>query len=155
MKLRERSDIDRPAVHVWRHVITPELFQQWNDKIIELDARGAFRLGQRFSTRYEMSRKQILCRSTVTALEEGRLLELRHGNCSGSGMNREIEVIERITLDEKNGRTIVTKEVIVGNAGVPWFFVPLIWFVNRFGKPVGKDKLKALCEGKGLDGRTG
>jgi hypothetical protein len=147
MKLRDRSEIDRPASHVWRYVITPELFRQWNDKIIELDARGAFQLGQRFSTRYEMSRKQILCRSTVTALEESRLLELRHGNCSGSGIDREFEVIERITLEEINGRTTVTKDVIVGNSGMPWFLAPLIWFINRFGKPVGKDKLKEMCEG--------
>jgi uncharacterized protein YndB with AHSA1/START domain len=146
MKLRDRSEIDRPITHVWRYIVTPELFQQWNDKIIELDARGAFLRGQSFSTRYGMSRKQILCRSLVTELEEGRLLELRHGNCSGSGIRREIDVVERITLKEENGRTIVIKDVIVGNSGIPWLLIPLIWFINRFGRPARPDKLKAMCE---------
>jgi uncharacterized protein YndB with AHSA1/START domain len=147
MKLRDRSEIDRPIMHVWRYIVTPELFKLWNDKIIELDARGAFLRGQSFSTRYAMSRKQILCRSTVTALEEGRLLELHHGNCSGSGIRREIDVVERITLEENKGRTIVIKVVSIRNSGIPWFLVPLIWYINRFGKPAGKDKLKEMCEG--------
>jgi hypothetical protein len=55
--------------------------------------------------------------------------------------------IERITLEEKDGRTIVTKDVTVRNSGVPWFVVQLIWFIGRFGKPVGKDKLMEICEG--------
>jgi hypothetical protein len=62
-------------------------------------------------------------------------------------LKREIEVVERVKLEEKDGWTIVTKDVIVTNSGVPWFFVPLIWFITRFGKPSGKDKLKELCEG--------
>jgi hypothetical protein len=147
MVLKERTEIDRPASHVWRYIVTTELFQQWNDKVIELDARGAFQLDQRFSTRYEMSRRQVQCWSRVTALEEGRLLELRHGNCSGQGIHRDIEVTERITLKEKGGRTIVTKDVIIKNSGTPWVFVPLIWFINRLGKPVQPDKLKSMCEG--------
>jgi uncharacterized protein YndB with AHSA1/START domain len=146
MNLRERTAIDRPAALVWRYIVTPELFQQWNDKIVAMDARGAFQPGQRFSTQYEMRRKQLQCWSQVTRLEERRQLELRHGNCSGQGIRRDIEVIERITLEEKDGRTIVTKDVTIRNSGVPWFVVPLIWFINRFGKPAQPDKLKAMCE---------
>jgi uncharacterized protein YndB with AHSA1/START domain len=148
MNLRERTAIDRPAALVWHYIVTPELFQQWNDKIVAIEARGAFQLGQRFSTQYEMSRKPLQCWSQVTRLEEGHLLELRHGNCSGQGIRRDIEVVERVTLEEKDGHTIVTKDVTIRNSGVIWFVVPLIWFINRFGKPVGKDRLRELCEGK-------
>ncbi len=147
MILKERSEIDRPAAHVWRFIITPELFLQWNDKVVEMEARGTFQLGQHFHTRYEMRNKQLQCWSEVTRLEAGRLLELQHGNCSGQAGRRDIRIIERITLEEKGGRTIVTKEVHMMNHGIPWFFVAVIWFINRFGRPVGKDKLKALCEG--------
>ena len=148
MILKERTEIDRPAAHVWRFIVTPELFLQWNDKVVEMEARGAFQLGQHFHTRYEMSRKQLQCWSQVTRLEEGRLLELQHGNCSGKGVHGDIKVVERITLEEKGDSTIVTKDVLMTNHGIPWFFIPLIWFINRFGKPVGKDKLKEMCEGR-------
>ena len=149
MRFRERTEINRPVVHVWRFVITPELFLQWNDKVVEMEARGTFQLGQHFHTRYQMSGKQLQCWSALTAIEEGRLLELQHGNCSGKGVHGDIKVIERITLEEKHGRTIVIKDVHMMNHGIPWFVVPLIWFIRRFGKPVGRDKLKEMCEGGG------
>jgi len=147
MKLRERSEIDRPASLVWRYISTPELFLQWNERIVEMEARGAFRTGQHFHTRYAWKQRELQCWSQITKLDEGRMLELRHGNCSGSGIRRAIEVVERITLEEKGGRTIVTKDVVIRNSGVHWFVVPLIWFINRFSKPVQLDKLKAMCEG--------
>jgi len=149
MRFRERTEINRPVVHVWRFVITPELFLQWNDKVVEMEARGTFQLGQHFHTRYQMSGKQLQCWSALTAIEEGRLLELQHGNCSGKGVHGDIKVIERITLEEKHGRTVVIKDVHMMNHGIPWFVVPLIWFIRRFGKPDGRDKLKELCEGGG------
>jgi len=90
---------------------------------------------------------QLQCWSQLTRLDRGRLLELRHGNCSGPGTRKAVEVVERITLEEKDGRTIVTKDVTVRNSSIPWFIIQFIWFISRFGKPVGKDKLKAMCEG--------
>jgi hypothetical protein len=148
MKLHDRSVIDRPASAVWPFIATAELFRRWNDKIIEIETTGPFHLGQTFHTRYRMSGKEMTCWSKVAALEPERLLELHHGNCAGRGARRDLEVIERISLEEEDGRSIVRKEVIVSNHGVPWFLRPLIWFVTRFGKPVGKDRLKELCEGR-------
>jgi uncharacterized protein YndB with AHSA1/START domain len=148
MNIRERSTISAPAAQVWPYIVTAELFRVWNDKIIDIEAQGEFRGGQTFHTGYRMSKNEIRCWSKVTALEPERLLELHHGNCTGQGLKRDIEVIERITLEEKDGRTIVTKEVVIRNSEVPWFFIPLIWLITRFGKPVGKDKLKEMCEGE-------
>ncbi len=148
MKLFDRSDVARPASVVWPYVITAEHFRRWNDKIVDMEASGPFHIGQTFHTSYRMSGKEIHCWSTVTALEEDRLLELRHENCTG--IHRDSEITERITLAEKHGRTVVTKEVTIRNSGVPWFFAALIWFINRFGKPVQPNKLKALCEGDTL-----
>ncbi|MEK6742513.1 MAG: hypothetical protein AABZ15_02835 [Nitrospirota bacterium] len=36
--MKERTEIDRPAAHVWRFVVTPELFLQWNDKVVDMEA---------------------------------------------------------------------------------------------------------------------
>jgi hypothetical protein len=147
MILRDVSKIDRPASVVWPYIATAELFRQWNDKIIDLEAAGPFQLGQTFHTHYRMSRRETRCWSKVTALEPERVLELHHGNCSGKGARRGLEAIERITLEEKDGRTVVRKEITVRNHGVPWLLRPFIWFVGRFGRPTGRDKLKELCEG--------
>ena len=40
MVLKERTEIDRPAAHVWRFIVTPELFLQWqwNDKVVDMEA---------------------------------------------------------------------------------------------------------------------
>lgn len=146
MRILERTEIDRPVVKVWPYIISPEHFQKWNKRIIALEAKGEFRLGQLFTTHYQMSAKQIQCVSTATAIEEGRLLELRHSNCIGNGINPELEVCERITLQEVKGRTIVTKEVVIKNHDVPWILIPIIWFVTRFGKPTEPDTLKLMCE---------
>lgn len=148
VKLRERTEIARLPADVWPFIVTAELFRQWNEKIVDIEATGQFRQGQSFITRYRMSGREMQCLSKVIALEPGLLLELRHGNCSGKGMRRELDVVERITLSEKRGRTIVKKEVDLRNSGLPWFMIPVLWFINRFGKPVGRNKLKDLCEGR-------
>jgi hypothetical protein len=87
-------------------------------------------------------------------IEEGRLLELRHLSPVGSGLNRDLEVIERFTLGDRGAVSIVIKDVYFKNHDLPWFLVPLVWFVTRFGKPVGKDRLKEMCEGGSAEPET-
>jgi hypothetical protein len=111
-----------------------------------MEARGEFRLGQPFVTHYAMSKKQTQCLSTVTALEEGRLLEIRHAHCAGAGINPELEVREKITLHEHDGNTTVEKEVTIRNHDILWILIPIIWFVTCFGKSSEPDGLKQMCE---------
>ncbi len=147
MHIRERTVINRPAAEVWPYIITPEVFQTWNEKVSSMEAGGRFQLGQRFVTHYMWKKKQIQCQSVAVRIEEGRLLELQHTSPMGSGLNRDLEVIERFTLEERGAVSIVTKDVDFRHHDLPWFLVPLVWFVTRFGKPTGKDRLKEMCEG--------
>lgn len=146
MTITERSRISRPASIVWRYLVTPELFLKWNPKVTYMDAAGAFHAGQRFSTRYIMSNREIQCISTVTTIVEHQALELQHRNCVGRNTHQDLEVTERFTLEENNGETTVTKEIIMRNHDIPWYFLPLVYLVTRFGKPTGPDPLKQLCE---------
>jgi uncharacterized protein YndB with AHSA1/START domain len=148
MHIRERTGIGRPAAEVWPHIVTPEDFQKWNAKVVSMEARGTFQLGQRFVTHYMWRNKQIQCQSVAVRIEEGRLLELRHSSPIGRGLNRELEVIERVTLEDQGARSVVTQDVHFRNHDLPWFLVPLMWFVTRFGKPVGRNRLKEMCEGR-------
>ena len=146
MNIRERTVIERPAAEVWPFIITPEHFIRWNDKVLSMEAEGSFRLNQPFVTHYRWGRRELQCQTLATAIEEGRMLELRHTNCIGSGIRRDMEVVERVTLQERSGRTTVTKDVIIKNHDVPWPIIPLIWCITRFGRPAGKDRLKEMCE---------
>ena len=146
MRLRERTEIERPVARVWPYVIRPEYFQRWNPKISSMDARGEFRLGQPFTTHYRWRAKELQCVSIATEIQDGRVLTLRHSSPVGPGIRRDMEILERVTLEEAGGRTIVTKVVDVEHHGVPWLLLPLIWFVSRFGRPVGPNPLKTMCE---------
>ena len=65
----------------------------------------------------------------------------------GAGIRPDMDIRERITLRGTGGRTIVTKVVTIENHGMPWFLIPLVWFIANFGARVGPDPLKVLCEG--------
>jgi hypothetical protein len=148
MNIRERTIIDRPAVKVWPYIVNPEYFQKWNDKIVSMEARERFQLGQPFATHYKWRQKELQCLSVAVRIEEGHLLELRHSSLVGAAGSSDIEVVEQIVLEEKNGRTVVTKNVMIKHHDIPWVLVPLIWFITRFGKPVEEDRLKIMCESR-------
>lgn len=144
--MRECSIIDRSVAEVWPFIVDAGHFKSWNPKVVSMDASGEFCLGQTFSTAYSMSRKHMQCLTTITALEPLRMLELHHTNCIGEKSVPGMDVLERISLKESGGKTRVRKWVRVKNHGIPWLFLPLIWFVSRFGSPAESDKLKGLCE---------
>jgi len=146
MRIVERTEIERPVMKVWSHVIKPEDFQKWNNHVVSMEARGEFHLGHPFATCYKLGKKETQCLSVVTTMIEGRLLELHHSHCVGTDYCPEMEAPERITLEERNGKTTVTKEVTIRNHGMLWILVPIIWFVTRFGHTTEPDKLKLMCE---------
>jgi uncharacterized protein YndB with AHSA1/START domain len=148
MRIYQRTTIERPAAEVWPHVIRPEAFKRWNTKIDSMDATGEFRLGQPFTTQYRWRGKAIQCASVATEIEPGRVLELRHTVPVGVGLRPDMEIRERVTVRPRGRRTVVSKVVSITNHGIPWFFLPLIWFVTRFGSPTEPDPLKRLCEGE-------
>jgi uncharacterized protein YndB with AHSA1/START domain len=148
MRIRQRSTIDRPVAEVWPYVIRPESFQRWNTKVSAMDATGEFRPGQPFTTHYQWKGKSVQFVSVATEIQAGRVLELRHTAPVGPGLRPDMDIRERVTLEPRGKRTVVTKVVSITNHGMPWFFLPLIWFVTRFGARTDPDPLKVLCEGE-------
>lgn len=146
MHVYETSVIERPAAAVWPFLVTAEKFRAWNGKIVSMDFAGRFALGGSFSTHYSMSGKQSQCLTTVTGLEENRLIELTHSNFFGQGIEPGLVVVERVTLQDKGARSIVIKDVDMPSRLMPWFLIPLIWLITRFGKRAEPDRLKEMCE---------
>jgi uncharacterized protein YndB with AHSA1/START domain len=149
MRIRERYAVDRPPTTVWPYIIRPELFARWNTKVSAMDATGEFRVGQPFTTHYRWNNKAIQCVTVATEIQPGRLLELRHSTLTGTGIRPDMEILERITLRGAGRGSTVTKVVTIRNHGMPWLFVPLVWFIANFGARVGPDPLKVLCERDG------
>ncbi len=146
MKITERSYIQTPPEKVWPYLISPEHFQEWNDKIVSMEARGTFVLNQPFVTHYRLGKQSSQCLSTVVAIEPLRLLELHHRAVATGRDGASLEAVERITLAPRGAASVVTKTVWIRNHHIPWLLVPLIWFVTHFGSRAGRDKLKDLCE---------
>ena len=149
MTIRERSVIDRPSAVVWPHLVRAESFAKWNTKISAMDATGEFRPGQPFTTHYRWNNKTIQCGTVATEIQPGRLLELRHSGLTGQGIRPDMEIVERITLRDAGRGSTVIKVVTLRNHGIPWFFIPLVWFIANFGARVAPDPLKVLCESGG------
>jgi hypothetical protein len=153
MRMCQRAVIERPAAQVWPHVIRPDSFRRWNEKVSGLDAVGEFRVGQPFTTHYLWRGKTLQCASIATEIQEGRVLELRHTAPVGPGVPPNLRIRQRITLEPRGARTVVTKEVSIENEELPWYLRALVWFVTRFGAPAGPDPLKVLCEAEPSNAR--
>jgi uncharacterized protein YndB with AHSA1/START domain len=146
MIIRERSVIDRPPATVWPYIIRAESFAKWNTKISSMEATGEFHVGQPFTTHYRWNNKPIQCVTVATEVQPGRLLELRHSGLTGQGIRPDMEIVERVTLRGEGRGSTVTKVVTLKNHGIPWLFIPLVWFVANFGARVDADPLKLLVE---------
>jgi hypothetical protein len=130
-------------------VIKPEKFMLWNKKIKGMSVTGQFTVNQFFATVYNWHGRQSQCKSIATRIIDGEMLELRHSDFLGKNMPHELVVLERITLQENKEVTVVTKDVFMKNHGLPFFLVPVFWFVNRFGWSPEPDHLQLLCEREG------
>ncbi|MEX0602332.1 MAG: SRPBCC domain-containing protein [Bacteroidota bacterium] len=150
MRIIDRTTISRPALRVWPYIARPEYYQRWNSKIHAMAAEGEFQPGQPFTTHYIWNSRHLQCLTVVTEIREGKVLELKHSDFVGKEVDPGMTVVERITLREgASGNTVVTKVVTVTGHRLLWLLLPVIWFVSRFGKPVGPDPLKLLCESDG------
>jgi uncharacterized protein YndB with AHSA1/START domain len=149
MHLIERSTMNCPIRNVWHAITTPELILKWNDKILSINARGRLVLNRSFDMQCKLTSDTVTCTTVPTRLEEPYVLELTHGNVVGEKTPRDLKVIERFMLSEKNNVTHLRKDIWIRNHGIPFFVVPLIWLINRTGRPTGPDRLKELCEADG------
>lgn len=146
MKLSETSLISAPPEKIWPFIVTPEHFQIWNDKIVSIEAKGTFILGQPYITHYKLTKESSQFMSTVTRLEPNQLLEIHHVTVVSSRGHSDMEATERITLIPCGDKTKVRKDVWIKNHDVPLILRPLIWFIMTCGKRKGEDKLKSLVE---------
>jgi uncharacterized protein YndB with AHSA1/START domain len=146
MILRDQIIIEKPAMEVWPYIENPERMMSWNPKIKKVTLAswdGRPGVGFRYGVLYEMSGKVGEMEAEVTTYEPPFRLVIRQ---TGGRLSEKAYVEEIYELSEESGRTLLRQKVIMHHSGVNIFFRLLIFFITRFGRPVGKTYLTTLKE---------
>jgi uncharacterized protein YndB with AHSA1/START domain len=143
VNLRERITIKAAPERIWNLLADPAHWTKWNQKFVSIrrGRNGTVVPGEQFSMVSRLKRRdepsEIMVRE-VMPLRRVTVLQLfTHQNLS-----RHVEV--NLELSASDGGIQVTQTVDHKHAGIPFIFELLIWFVHRFGKPVGEGPLQRL-----------
>ena len=147
MTIRDSVDINAPVDVVWPWVQNPENMARWNPKVQKVTAMSPpYTLGYKYGIMYEMNNKVTEFSAEFVEFDPPHRLTIR---LSTTMMDQSFFVEEKYVMEAHNGSTHLTQEVIVHDSSVSIFWSILVWFIMRFGKPVGErylEKLKALIE---------
>jgi uncharacterized protein YndB with AHSA1/START domain len=150
MKHHDSIDIAAPPETVWPLLADPQQMADWHEKLVAVrrSATGPVRLGDRFGTRYTLSGRENDAEAEVIRCQPPAAITYRHHfslkQCTGY-------VDESFDLEYDGEVTRVKQTLDFSKSGLPLWARGLMWFVSRFGKPVGPslfEPLKQTAEAK-------
>ena len=143
MKLRDSIDIRAEPDAVWPFVAIPQRMALWNRHVVAVDrsSEQPVQMGERFRMTFKMSGPERQSDVEVVQCQPPLLVAYRHRFTAKARERSALESYELIPLDEK---TRLRQTIDLGDAGIPWFFGPLIWWVHRFGRSMGEPFLEGL-----------
>jgi uncharacterized protein YndB with AHSA1/START domain len=146
--LRERITIKAAPERIWTLLADPAHWGLWNPKFISIirSRSGSVVPGEQFSMVTRMKRGDTPSEIMVREVMPLRRVKV-HQVFSQKNRTRHVEV--NLELSSKNGGIEVTQSLDHRHAGIPLVFQLLLWFIHRFGKPVGAgplERLKSLAE---------
>ncbi len=141
--MRSRITIDAPPERVWMFVADPVMESAWNPKIVAIDrdAEGPVRTGERFEMEFVMSGTGSRCEAEALEASPPGLLVYRY-RMLDERLEGSVDI--RYTLEPKGDGTRLVQSIDMRGMGISWPVRALIWFVTRFGTPVGKPYLEEL-----------
>jgi len=148
MKLYSEILIQAERDVVWALISEPEFIPQWNQKIVQIKplADPAPALGREYRFTFKMSRKEQLCEASITELNAPQSLTWRF---QGLHKQKRWLVEDSYQLTQQGGGTQLKRCLDMQEVPIPRWIRPLIWYIMKFGKPVGQselEKLRALAE---------
>lgn len=145
MTLRESIKVAAELEQVWPFVADPVGQATWNEKIVDVrrETAGPVRTGELFGMTYRMSGKARDSDVEVISCDPPSEVRYRHHY---QGKSRRFYADERYTLRQAGDQVEVTQHIDMSQAGIPWFFRLLIWFIDRTGKPVDQTTMERLKE---------
>ena len=130
---------------VWPYVADPGLIPFWNEKLVKVtrSIHGTVQTGEVFEARYRMSRSGGVSRVMVTRCQPMELVEYHHAVTS---FGKQAEVVERYELTPHASGCRVRQTIELGPGTIPWWAVPIVWLLARFGRPRGMSAMEKLAE---------
>lgn len=145
MSMSESIKISARLDEVWPFVADPVGHVIWNEKVVDIrrDSDTTVQLGERFEMTYRMSGKDRESEVEVVVCDPPNEVHFRHQYRWKAQFHY---AVEKYRLRQHGEQVKVTQEIDMSESGIPWFFRVLIWFLSRFGKPVGQTNMERLKE---------
>lgn len=144
MKIQEKGIINATPQAVWPYVAHPHWMSLWNNKLVAIkrSKEEEVQTGEKFRVRYRMSGKES--ESEVTVIESTPPLRVayRHQIQTKGKEYEAIETYELLAVGEKTEFC----QIIDLSKAMPWWALPIVWFLHRFGEPQGKSNTKKIEE---------
>lgn len=143
MKTHDRAPVCATPEAVWPYVADPGLIPLWNPKLVAIDHRGGglVAAGDQFTATYQLSGRETKSEVRVLSADAPYAVDYEHRI---DGPNGTISVVESYRIEPKGDAAWVRQTVDLGQA-LPWWIKPLFWFIDRFGKPVGRSTMQELA----------
>lgn len=154
MLIREDVVTSATPERAWELIRDPAVHGLWNQHIVgtEIFGSGTPEIGLRYRVTYELSGRRNELDAQITEFMPGeRWVARLEERLKGDGRNFERNMVESYVLTRSGGKTHVRHEVHIHHDGVHPLLKALIWFVMKFGRPVGQpmmDKFRELAEDK-------
>jgi len=148
MATGDSIEIAASLEEVWPFVADPIGQAVWNEKIVDVrrESDESVRLGETFGMTFRMSGRDRKSEVEVVVCDPPNEVYFRH---QYRWKSQSRYAVEKYSLQQRGDRVEVTQEIDMSETGIPWFFRLLIWFLTRFGTPVGPsnmERLKAAVE---------
>jgi uncharacterized protein YndB with AHSA1/START domain len=143
LKLSESTVITAPREIVWGFVTDPHHWLAWNARVkqVRRDRRGPVADGERFGAVFQLDGSSGDSQVEVSRCEPpGRLVLRQH--YEWKRRPREIGIAISLTTVADGCRVVL--ETDLSRTGTPWLVRLLVWWVGRFGRPVGPSPLEEL-----------
>lgn len=147
MKQRAHIDIAAAPELIWPLVADPEWMPGWNEKIVSTRALGArqpaLAANYEFMFRMSKSKESTVAQATIREFEALQLVEWVYSGTSG---RKSWTVIDRFRLESHGNTTRLHRFLDISKAPLPVWIRPVVWFVFKFGRPVGQTNLQRIRE---------
>jgi len=145
LTLHDRITISARPEEVWLFLEDPDMVKEWNEKLRAWEplSHGSPRLGFRYRARFGMRGRETDMEGEVVEYRPPVRLVTRFtgGRLPADGYSE-----LAFDLSDRVHSTRLHQTIVMQNAGIPWFFRWLIWFIHHTGRTVGKSHLQRLKE---------
>jgi len=141
--LRETIFIPAPAEQVWAAVAQPEMWSQWNSHVSDMrrSHRGPVSVGEQIDAVFTLNDRRSPSQVEIVVCEPPHRLVLKQHS---EYRERIRSITVAFDIETRVDGVQFTQTMDLAESGTPWLLQLLVWWVHRFGRPVGSSTLEQL-----------